>query len=87
MISMAEVLISKGIKKGEELGIKKGEELGIKKGEELGIKKGLHRTACVMLLEEFDVDTIMKVTKLSSETIAELKQLVEKQGADVLTLF
>jgi len=103
MISMAEILISKGIKKGEELGIKKGEELGIKKGEELGIKKGeelgikkgeelgikkgLHRTACVMLLEEFDVDTIMKITKLSRETIAELKQLVEKQGADVLNMF
>jgi len=47
----------------------------------------LHRTACVMLLEEFDVDTIMKITKLSRETIAELKQLVEKQGADVLNMF
>jgi predicted transposase/invertase (TIGR01784 family) len=66
-----------GYNEGIEEGIKRGMEEGIKKGLEEGVKKGSNdekiEIAKNMLKENIEIDTIIKVTKLTKEEIAKLK--------------
>ncbi len=68
-------------KKGEEIGIKKGEVIGIKKGEVRGIKKGevigVNKIICTMYLENVDIPTIARFTKIST---AEVKKCLIENG-------
>ena len=79
MITIAESLI----KQGEEKGFIKGQQDGIQKGRQ----EGDERTACVMLLEEFDLEIIQRSTKLEMKRILELQELVKKQGSAILDDF
>ena len=79
MITIAESLI----KQGEEKGFLKGQQEGVQKG----VQKGVERTACVMLLEKFDLKIIQKSTKLTMKRIIELQKKVQEQGASILDTY
>lgn len=61
-----------GIKEGREEGIKEGIEEGIEEGKVKGIKTATENIARNMKKEGFDIETIIKVTKLSKEEIEKL---------------
>lgn len=68
--------IKEGIKEGRKEGIKEGREEGIKEGIEEGKVKGIktatENIARNMKKEGFDIEMIIKVTKLSKEEIEKL---------------
>jgi len=75
MITIAESLINQGIQKGKLEGKLEGKQ------------ETNERNACVMLLEDFDLLTIQKITCLSTQRIEELKLMVERQGSKVLDAY
>lgn len=64
------------IKKGIEEGIQEGKELGIQEGKELGIQEGIeqHTKDIIknMLMNDFDFETI---SKISGKSVDEIKQM------------
>jgi predicted transposase YdaD len=67
-----------GVEKGIGLGIEKGIGLGIEKGIELGFEKGNIQTkkqiALNMLMNDVDIDTIIKCTGLTKEEIEAIRK-------------
>ena len=61
-----------GLVKGEKIGIAKGKELGIAEGKKLGIAEGRAETAMAMLENNFSIEDIAKVTKMSINKIKAL---------------
>ncbi len=57
--------IEREVLKTERISIKKGEVIGIKKGEVIGVNKII----CTMHLENVDISTISRFTKLSKEDV------------------
>lgn len=75
-MTIAEQLENKGYQKGIYAGIEQGLQQGLKQGIEKGIEKGEHEKALAiakaMLSEHFDLDTIKKMTGLSSQHLSSL---------------
>lgn len=67
-MTIAEYLEQKGIEKGIEIGIEKGIEIGIEQGREAVLK-----IASSMLADGFDRATVMKLTGLSAEDLAQIR--------------
>lgn len=61
-----------GLVKGKKIGIAKGKELGIAEGKKLGIAEGRAETAMAMLENNFSIEDIAKVTKMSVNKIKAL---------------
>lgn len=61
-----------GLVKGKKIGIAKGKELGIAEGKKLGIAEGRAETAMAMLENNFSIEDIAKVTKMSINKIKAL---------------
>lgn len=61
-----------GLVKGKKIGIAKGKELGIAEGKKLGIAEGRTETAMAMLENNFSIEDIAKVTKMSINKIKAL---------------
>ncbi|CAM4048940.1 Rpn family recombination-promoting nuclease/putative transposase [Serratia silvae] len=68
LMTIAEYLEQKGIEKGIEIGIEKGIEIGIEQGREAVLK-----IASSMLADGFDRATVMKLTGLSAEDLAQIR--------------
>lgn len=68
-MTIAERLEQKGIEKGIVIGENRGIEKGIKKG----ILKGKLQTARTMLAEGMDLHTVMKMTGLTAEELAQIR--------------
>ena len=60
-------------KQAKEEGIKEGLEQGISQGLEQGIEQGLEQTAKEMLKNNFTIEQIQTITKLTKEEIERLK--------------
>ncbi|EDV0069642.1 Rpn family recombination-promoting nuclease/putative transposase [Salmonella enterica subsp. enterica] len=69
LMTIAERLEQKGIEKGIVI----GENRGIEKGIEKGILKGKLQTARNMLAEGMDLHTVMKMTGLTAEELAQIR--------------
>ena len=61
-------------KQAKEEGIKEGLEQGISQGLEQGIEQGLEQTAKEMLKNNFTIEQIQTITKLTKEEIERLKK-------------
>ena len=78
IMTTAEKLIEKGIRKGEEIGIRKGEEIGIKKGIRTGKLEGIE----ALLEVKFGanglslMDDIGKISEV--EKLSQVQQLIKK---------
>lgn len=57
----------------EQKGIQKGIEQGIEPGEQRGIEKGKLEVARTMLQNGLDRDTVMKMTGLSADDLAQIR--------------
>ncbi|MEG2267801.1 MAG: Rpn family recombination-promoting nuclease/putative transposase, partial [Acinetobacter sp.] len=70
-------LEQKGIEKGIEQGIEQGIEKGIQLGEQRGIEKGEReatlKIARTMLQNGLDRNTVMKMTGLSEDELAQIR--------------
>lgn len=77
LMTIAQQLELKGIKKGIEQGIEQGIEKGIQLGERRGIKKGEReatlRIARAMLQNGIDRDTVAEMTGLSADELAKIR--------------
>jgi len=94
MKTIADVLIDKGRQEGRQEGWQEGRQEGWQEGRQEGRQEGIQighektafRSACIMLLENFDIQMIARVMNLKIERVLELKKLVEKYGANVLEM-
>ncbi|MGP4131662.1 Rpn family recombination-promoting nuclease/putative transposase [Pantoea tagorei] len=57
----------------EQKGIEKGIQQGIEPGEQRGIEKGKLEVARTMLQNGLDRDTVMKMTGLSADDLAQIR--------------
>ena len=73
VLEYAKVKDAKLLEQGIKTGIKRGVKRGIKAGIRTGIKTGKLEVAREMLRENYSVDAIMRITKLSKEQIETLK--------------
>lgn len=75
-MTIAQQLEQKGIEKGIEQGIEQGIEKGIQLGEQRGIEKGEReatlKIARTMLQNGLDRNTVMKMTGLSEDQLAQI---------------
>jgi predicted transposase/invertase (TIGR01784 family) len=69
LMTIAQQLEQKGIEKGIEQGIEKGIQLG----EQRGIEKGKLEVAQTMLQNGLDRNTVMKMTGLSEDDLAQIR--------------
>ena len=67
-MTIAQQLEQKGIEKGIEQGIQLGEQRGIEKGEREATLKIVH----TMLQNGLDRNTVMKITDLSEDELAQI---------------
>ena len=76
-MTIAQQLEQKGIEKGIEQGIEQGIEKGIQLGEQRGIEKGEReatlKIARTMLQNGLDRTTVMKMTGLSEDELAQIR--------------
>jgi recombination-promoting nuclease RpnB len=73
LMTIAQQLEQKGIEKGIQLGEQRGIEKGLQLGEERGIEKGKLEVARTMLQNGLDRDTVMKMTGLSADDLAQIR--------------
>ena len=77
LMTIAQQLEQKGIEKGIQQGIEQGLEQGIQLGEQRGIEKGEReatlKIARTMLQNGIDRNTVMKVTGLTEEDLAQIR--------------
>ncbi|MCT4708714.1 Rpn family recombination-promoting nuclease/putative transposase [Enterobacteriaceae bacterium H11S18] len=73
LMTIAQQLEQKGIEKGIEQGIEQGIEKGIQLGEQRGIEKGKLEVARTMLQNGIDRSTVMKMTGLTENELAQLR--------------
>ncbi|OWO87193.1 hypothetical protein B5C26_00710 [Photorhabdus luminescens] len=65
--------IQKGIQLGEQRGIQLGEQKGIQLGEQKGRKEEAIKIARTMLVSGLDRTTVMKMTGLSEDELAQIR--------------
>ena len=68
-MTIAQQLEQKGIEKGIEQGIQLGEQRGIEKGE----REATQKIARTMLQNGLDRNTVMKMTGLSEDELAQIR--------------
>ncbi len=83
-----DLMLTKNFEEGIEKGIEKGREEGLEKGREEGLAEGLEKgrkeketalknekieIAKTLLLQDVDIETIVKATKLSKEEVEKLR--------------
>ncbi len=73
LMTIAQQLEQKGLEKGIQLGEQRGIEKGLQLGEERGIEKGKLEVARTMLQNGLDRDTVMKMTGLSADDLAQIR--------------
>lgn len=73
LMTIAQQLEQKGLEKGIQLGEQRGIEKGLQLGEERGIEKGKLEVARTMLQNGLDHDTVMKMTGLSADDLAQIR--------------
>jgi len=73
LMTIAQQLEQKGLEKGIQLGEQRGIEKGLQPGEERGIEKGKLEVARTMLQNGLDHDTVMKMTGLSADDLAQIR--------------
>jgi len=57
-----------------------GEQIGVQKGEKIGIEKGMYISYLVVLRNGMSIEVVSKFFNVSFETVAKLKQLLDKYG-------
>jgi predicted transposase/invertase (TIGR01784 family) len=72
-MTIAQQLEQKGIEKGIEKGIQLGEQRGIEKGRHEGKLEGKLEVARTMLQNGLDRTTVMKMTGLSEDDLAQIR--------------
>lgn len=72
-MTIAQQLEQKGIEKGIEKGIQQGIQQGIQLGEQRGIEKGKLEVARTMLQNGIDRNTVMKMTGLTEDDLAQIR--------------
>lgn len=76
-MTIAQQLEQKGIEKGIQQGIEQGIEKGIQLGEKRGIEKGRNEgkleVARTMLKNGIDRNTVMKMTGLTEDDLAQIR--------------
>jgi predicted transposase/invertase (TIGR01784 family) len=81
LMTIAQQLEQKGIEKGIEQGIQKGIEQGIQKGIQVGEQRGIEKgrnegkleVARTMLANGLDRDSVMKMTGLTADDLAQIR--------------
>ncbi|EIX6653323.1 Rpn family recombination-promoting nuclease/putative transposase, partial [Salmonella enterica] len=73
LMTIAQQLEQKGIEKGIEKGIQQGIQQGIQLGEQRGIEKGKLEVARTMLQNGIDRNTVMKMTGLTEDDLAQIR--------------
>ena len=71
-MTIAQQLEQKGIEKGIEQGIEKGIQLGEQRGIEKGEREATLKIARTMLQNGLDRNTVMKITDLSEDELAQI---------------
>ena len=72
-MTIAQQLEQKGIEKGIEKGIQLGEQRGIEKGRTEGEREATLKIARTMLQNAIDLNTVIKMTGLSEDELAQLR--------------
>ncbi len=72
-MTIAQQLEQKGIEKGIQQGIEQGIQLGEQRGIEKGEREATLKIARTMLQNGIDRNTVMKVTGLTEEDLAQIR--------------
>ncbi|MGF8172839.1 ISNCY family transposase, partial [Klebsiella pneumoniae] len=73
LMTIAQQLEQKGIEKGIQQGIEQGIQLGEQRGIEKGEREATLKIARTMLQNGIDRNTVMKVTGLTEEDLAQIR--------------